>query len=414
MAYALSQPRTALFDLSADVEALGVFKPNREAPFHRWVHLTEGFSARLVAAELANDPDARLVYDPFGGTGTTPLVAAEMGRHGTWAEVNPYLREAATIKVEAACADPEQRQEIVATLRRLLQLGPIVDQDADGQHPLAIANEARDFFSDEALAELLGWLRRFDTATGLARRVGLLSVATSAIHASNMKRAVDLRRRTEKEMLQSRPAVSEAVQERVSLMISDLNSTPVAEGSATNVSTDARTLPEDFGPIELVVTSPPYLNGTNYCRNTKLELLLLSLIQNEDGLMDIRSRSVTAGINNVSKRIREPTLIPAVEEVALKLDECAYDVRIPKMVRAYFSDMQIVMGTTRSAMKPGGRMVLDIGDSRFAGVHIDVPTLLSRIAEDGGWEIEDVEVIRNRVSKDGNPLCQKLLRLCSR
>ena len=161
------------------------------------------------------------------------------------------------------------------------------------------------------------------------------------------------------------------------------------------------------------MTSPPYLNGTNYCRNTKLELLLLSLIDSESGLMPIRSKSVTAGINNVSKRIREPDLIEAVETVATQLDECAYDVRIPRMVRAYFSDMRIVLTATRAAMRAGGRLVLDIGDSRFAGVHIDVPELLVVIAQDVGWELQDVEVIRNRVSKDGNPLCQKLLRLCS-
>lgn len=414
MAYALSQPQAALFDVPADIEALGVFKANRDAPFHRWVHLTEGFSARLVAGELARDPDARLVYDPFGGTGTTPLVAAEMGRNGTWAEVNPYLREAATIKVAAACASANERKETAASLLSLLSLGPVSDEDADRQHPLAIANELRGFFSSDALSDLLGWLRRFDTAAGLARRIGLLSVATSAINASNMKRAVDLRRRTERELRQARPGASETVRDQIWIMISDLTGTPVAPGSATNVSADARVLPANFGPVDLVVTSPPYLNGTNYCRNTKLELLLLGLIQSEDGLMDIRSRSVTAGINNVSKRIREPAVIHAVEEVAVKLDECAYDVRIPRMIRAYFSDMQIVLTTTRTVMKSGGRMVLDIGDSRFAGVHVDVPELLGLIATNVGWEIEDVEVIRNRVAKDGNPLCQKLLRLCSR
>jgi hypothetical protein len=414
MAYTLSQPQSALFDVPVDVEALGVFKANRDAPFHRWVHLTEGFSARLVAGELARNPDARLVYDPFGGTGTTPLVAAEMGRVGTWAEVNPYLREAANVKIAAACASTQEREEAAAGLLRLLSLGPLADEEADEEHPLAVANEARDFFSSDALGELLGWLRRFDAATGLARRIGLLSVATSAIHASNMKRAVDLRRMTETELLKTRPAASDTVRDRVWLMISDLTGTPVATGTGINVSADARVLPADFGPVDLVVTSPPYLNGTNYCRNTKLELLLLGLIESEDDLMGIRSRSVTAGINNVSKRIREPSVIAAVEEVAVKLDECAYDVRIPRMIRAYFSDMQLVFATTRGVMKPGGRMVLDIGDSRFAGVHVDVPELLGLIAEGVGWEIDEVEVIRNRVAKDRNPLCQKLLRLSSR
>ncbi len=413
MAYALSDPQLQQREIAPEVESLGVFKANRDAPFHRWVHLTEGFSARLVAQELGKAPNARHIYDPFGGTGTTPLVAAEMGRVAGWAEVNPYLQEAARIKVAAARADRDEREAVASTLLDLLSEGPEPKSEHDGDHPLAVANASRDFFSAEALADLLGWVRRFESASGLARRVGLLAVATSAIQASNMKRAVDLRRRTARELQQARVAASDAVRGRVGLMVSDLLGTTVALGSAELVSTDARHLPENFGDVDLVVTSPPYLNGTNYCRNTKLELLLLSLIQSEDGLMDIRSKSVTAGINNVSKRIRAPDVIAPVEAVATQLDECAYDVRIPRMVRAYFSDMQVVLATTKSAMRPGGRLVLDIGDSRFAGVHVDGPELLGVIAQDVGWELEGVEIIRNRVAKDGNPLCQKLLRLCS-
>jgi DNA modification methylase len=413
MAYVLSDPQQTRLDIDPEVESLGVFKANREAPFHRWVHLTEGFSAQLVAQELTKAPDARRVHDPFGGTGTTPLVAVEMGREATWSEVNPYLQQAARTKIAAARARHDEREEAASTLLRVLREGPAAASDHDGISPLLAVNESRDFFEMQALTELLGWLRRFESASDLARRVGLLAVASSAIESSNMKRAVDLRRRTPREMERQRLPAHDAVQQRVWMMVNDLLETPVATGSAALVSTDARELPEDLDGIDLVVTSPPYLNGTNYCRNTKLELLMLGLIASEEGLKDLRTRSVTAGINNVSKRIREPNTIPPVEVVAAQLDECAYDVRIPKMVRAYFSDMQIVLGETRRVMRPGGRLVLDIGDSRFAGVHIDVPELLAVIAQGVGWRLEDVEIIRNRVAKDGEPLCQKLLRLCS-
>jgi DNA modification methylase len=413
MAYVLSGPKQTQLDIDPEVESLGVFRANRDAPFHRWVHLTEGFSARLVAQELIKRPDAEHVYDPFGGTGTTPLVAVEMGRDATWSEVNPYLREAARTKIAAAQADREEREAVASTLLELLDEGPAPASDVHCDSPLAFVNERRGFFETRALADLLGWLHRFESVSGLARRVGLLAVATSAIQSSNMTRAVDLRRRNAREMERQRLSACEAVRQRAWLMVDDLLGTDVATGRARLVSTDARELPDDFDGVDLVVTSPPYLNGTNYCRNTKLELLLLGLIADEAGLMDLRARSVTAGINNVSKRIREPDVIAAVDMVATELDECAYDVRIPKMVRAYFSDMRIVLAETRRAMRPGGQLVLDIGDSRFAGVHVDVPELLAVIAQELGWELEDVEIIRNRVARDGNPLCQKLLRLCS-
>jgi hypothetical protein len=404
-------PSYADVQVAPDVASLGVFKPNRDAPIHRWVHLTEGFSAKLVAQALDGVDRDAFVYDPFGGTGTTPLVAAELGFASAWSEVNPYLREAASVKVDAACATLDRRHEIVAALQRALSSGPhLLDED---EHPLTRANAARDFFDLDVARELLGWTRRFESIDGLARRIGLLAVATCAISVSNMKRAVDLRRRTPAELARFKPQAHAAVRARAQLMIDDLLRTPVADGSATCIGSDARSVPPDVDSIDLVVTSPPYLNGTNYCRNTKLELLLLGLIDNEDELKLIRSESVTAGINNVSKRIRAPQTIEAVEAVARRLDECTYDPRIPTMVRAYFSDMQIVFRATREAASDDARMVLDIGDSRFAGVYVDTPGLLSALAERVGWEVQDVEIIRARVAKDGSPLCQKLLRLYS-
>jgi DNA modification methylase len=411
MAFAFSDLEQTQLDIDPEIEELGVFKANRDAPFHRWVHLTEGFSAKLVAQELSRRPDAKRIYDPFGGTGTTPLTAVELGRDAFWAEVNPYLQEAARTKVVAARADQDERAEVVATLLSILSEGP-ADSSAS-QSPLLSANENRAFFDSDALSSMLGWLARFQIAEGLTRQVGLLAVATSAIQSSNMIRAVDLRRRTAREMERQRLSADEAVRQQVWMMVNDLMEAPIASGSAELVSSDARTLPDGLRDIDLAVTSPPYLNGTNYCRNTKLELLLLGLIENEAGLMDIRSRSVTAGINNVSKRIRQPNLIEPVEAVATQLDACAYDVRIPKMVRAYFSDMRMVLRETLRVMRPGGELVLDIGDSRFAGVHVDVPGLLTILAEEVGWELQGTEIIRKRVSKDGSPLCQKLLRLSS-
>lgn len=84
------------------------------------------------------------------------------------------------------------------------------------------------------------------------------------------------------------------------------------------------------------------------------------------------------------------------------------------MVRGYFSDMKAVLVAILEKMASSGRLVLDIGDSRFAGVHVDTPALLASVAEVVGWTLEREVVIRSRVAKDGNPLCQKLLYLYSR
>jgi hypothetical protein len=284
--------------------------------------------------------------------------------------------------------------------------------EIESENPLLRANADRAFFPAGSAEALVQWLVRFESlGNELARSIGRLGVASTAIAVSNMKRAVDLRRRTAAELQRVNLNVDGTVRERVLDMVDDLERVPQAAGSASLVSDDARTLPHGLPGIDLAVTSPPYLNGTNYCRNTKLELLLLGHMQSESELAGLRAASVTAGINNVSRRMRQPDDLPAVREVAETLDERAYDRRIAAMVRAYFSDMRLVLAALQERMASGGRLVLDIGDSRFAGVHVDTPTLLVRIAETVGWTLEHEQVIRGRVAKDGNPLCQKLLYL---
>jgi len=48
------------------------------------------------------------------------------------------------------------------------------------------------------------------------------------------------------------------------------------------IGDDAR-LPKlgDVDGFDLILTSPPYLNGTNYFRNTKLELWITGFLENE-------------------------------------------------------------------------------------------------------------------------------------
>jgi hypothetical protein len=181
-------------------------------------------------------------------------------------------------------------------------------------------------------------------------------------------------------------------------------------GTAERIATDVRASWEGSPKVSVIVTSPPYLNGTNYCRNTKLELLALGFMSGESGLQALRVSSISAGINNVSKRRPAAAEIACVEPIAQQLDAVAYDVRIPTLVRTYFADMQQVFAQLFRYALPGARMYFDIGDSRYCGVHVPTHSLLRQVAETQGWRCLDEEVIRMRRSYDGSQLTQVLLR----
>ena len=104
------------------------------------------------------------------------------------------------------------------------------------------------------------------------------------------------------------------------------------------------------------------------------------------------------------------TILPVVEPYWKQLQPVSYDERIPKMVAGYFRDMDMVIQKLSVSIKSGGLFTMDIGDSQFAGVHIPTHQILSTICEQYGFILYDEEILRERRSKNGMVLTQRLLR----
>ena len=260
----------------------------------------------------------------------------------------------------------------------------------------------------DEIASILQWL---DCETeGAIREFGRLAVAVSLVPSSNMIRRTDLRRRT------PRDPQPQQLLSRLSIVLGQilddlLDTTIAGAGRATHVANDVRQLRvEKDNRYSLIVTSPPYLNGTNYFRNTKLELIALGFIEDERQLSDLRTMSITAGINNVTKRRSAPREIPEVERVATILDRVAYDQRIPMLVRLYFSDMLDALAAIRASATDCAELLLDIGDSRFAGTEVPTHELLTVIAGYTGWSHVETLPLRDRRSYDGAKLVQVVQR----
>ncbi len=87
--------------------------------------------------------------------------------------------------------------------------------------------------------------------------------------------------------------------------------------------------------FEAVITSSPYLNGTNYFRNTKLELWFLKIIQFKNDLRYLRNQALICGINDISKDLIETNISSDIlnksnilKKTRNELKQRAYDQRI--------------------------------------------------------------------------------------
>ena len=394
------------------------FTGGAKDPFRRWYPYLEGYSPKFVETILRRfSPKAQTILDPFGGTGTTAFVTAKRGLKSYVCEVNPLMQFLFEIKVEVRLMKPQLRKDLSNRLEKLSREFP---QQLDGLNPdtdLRSRYEntfgASSFFDEKIFNQILQARTFIDKVTlenPIIARLLTVAVLSSLIPCSLLQRAGDLRYKKEKE-LRKMPAFLDAVRLKLSEIIDDIRS---GSGHLSTkpfiISEDARhlaTLP--FLNIDTVITSPPYVNGTNYFRNTKIELWFLRCLENQNDLRHYRTRAITAGINDVTVGKSSLPPDPAVEAVVETLEKNAYDSRIPRMIASYFAEIYQVFEGISKHMMPGGIVAIDIGDSNYGGVHVPVHELLVKCLNPMGFFLEEMINLRERRSKNGFPLKQVLL-----
>ena len=384
----------------------GTFSLNKNEPIHRWYSYIEGYSSCLIAEELkmllSLQPDIKTIYDHFCGTGTTSLVAATHGIKSFYSESNPFMQSVIETKIN--CVRNLDQDTVIPKLIEYLTLINTIRVENHSSW-----NGFEKFFGEKQLNELLtikGLIFKEDNES--VKNILALALSSIVVKVSKMIRRGDLRYATEKEYREEN--VLECFADKVNEIIFDIqHHKSIIKCGTVKVSDDARD--NDYvNAFDCVITSPPYLNGTNYIRNTKLELKLNDFITSESDLPRFHSKGIIAGINNVSKRTVIDTILPVVEPYLEQLQPVSYDDRIPKMVAGYFRDMDTVIQKLSKSVKPGGLFTMDIGDSQFAGVHIPTHQILSNICVQYGFSLYDEEILRKRRSKNGMILTQRLLR----
>lgn len=397
---------TALNSLGASV---GTFRPNRFVPIHRWYPYLEGYSeqfARSIVEQIGVEDD---VYDPFAGSGTTLLVAASRGHAACYSEVNPFLRM--VIRAKTSCADAAVSfglKRLQRSFERILGAATGVQISAERiGNSLRAALGHTDYFPPENLSRICR-LREAIERERLPLPVKELIVfclACITVESSNMIRAGDLRNRTPKEPRPGDPYL--LFSKKYLEIISDLHAHVPLRRPVTLLAESALEELPEAASFSAVVTSPPYANGTNYCRNTKLELWVTGLLSRQFSLHDLRQQLLVAGINSARER---PMLADSwVQDLVKRVAASTYDPRIPRMIRGYAYDTSVWLGNVYRGLRPGGSAFVDIGDSQFGNIHVPTDKIVIRLAEQRGFRVKSIKTLRTRRSRNGMSLNQLLL-----
>ena len=405
---------------AGSLSAYGSFQDSLRASIHRWFTYPAGYSHKLVESKIAQyGLDGRhWVSDPFVGTGTTSVGAKTAGVNSIGVEAHPFVCWVAQTKlrfehdVEVLSCDAALIREDAAAiyaggvrcdgvwpalvykcfdeenLRRLYALRTAILE-------YETAEERRDFFKVALTATL-----RDVTSAG----AGWPYIAPSKFAERTVQRDAFVE-----------------FEKRCSLMINDVIAVRVWGASDTEhklVNGDARRLAEyaEPGSVDMILTSPPYLNNYDYADRARLETYFWGLYDSwGDITRQVRNRLIIAATTQIRRsEMGQVRWCPGVKDVSppihaelMDIVGCLSELRLVKggkkaydlMVAGYFEDMLRVVQGAYATLKSGCPFILVLGDSAPYGVHVRTDEIIGELATTAGFSGYDIEVIRTRGDK---------------
>lgn len=346
------------------------------------------FPARMapgIALEAVGDSRTMLrVLDPMAGSGTVLAVARANGHRAVGIDVDPLAVLMARVWTRTVDAQ-RVREKAVEVLNRAK--GRFAGLPVGLAYPRYSDEETREFvrywFDDYARRQLTA----LSTTIGGLRDDAMREILWCAFSRliitkqAGASLAIDLshsrpHRHFKRAPIQPFDKFLSAVDVIASNCPQD-GTGPLGPPSLVKRG-DARNLDIESDSIDLVLTSPPYLNAIDYMRCSKFSLVWMGHTVSE--LRCIRGESVgaEARLDEVSDAAQVSALI---KELKLKPKLSA---RHHQLLARYVWDMGKVIGECARVLRRGGRAVYVVGDSTCRGTFIRNSVVVSLAAQQYG------------------------------
>lgn len=320
------------------------------------------------------------VLDPMAGSGTVLAVAQESGHIGIGRDLDPLAVMAARVWTNSV--DPDRLMR--AALRTLARAESLADSlRIRDCFPLRCDTETRQFirywFDSQARRQLAALSHSIRRIRSVDVRDAIWCAFSRLIIVKSLgaSRARDLAHSRPHRSFERAPQLPFAGFLRaVENVIAGLPASPAgARKLATDVDVgDARDLALPPESIDLVLTSPPYLNAIDYVRCSKFSLVWMGYTI--ESLRDVRSMSVGTEVGLDSTQVPEWTR-SFVTRLGLRPQP---EPRTLRMVFRYVIDMDLAVSEVARVLRPGGRAVYVVGDSTVRGTFIPNSAIVRRLA----------------------------------
>lgn len=402
-----------LIDCTDRYHSIMQFDKNKNVFVHRWYPFVEGYSKEFIEDilnEIAYIPTCAL--EPFSGSGTTPV---ELQNHNIrcWSfEVSPFMHLLARAKLERTYSTEvfnENYRIIEDSLMKVPHNIREVEAIPFGESVVYPGLRGKWNFHDEAIDGIMD-IRHVIRSIDDKRYHDLFTIALASIimYCSNMFRngkCLSYKKGWQERKI-SRNQVHDLFLARLKgVFAEDISKISNVDNNVCNanicIHSDVRQglkhVPDNS--VDLVITSPPYLNSRDYTDIYMLELKMLELINDYGSLRDLRGNTLRSHVQVSYEKVTpidNQRLKRCLAEMNSRQEDLkGWNINILNMICGYFEDLQTLFRLFRQKMKKGGALYFNVANSAYYGVEIPVDHIISDIAEEEGFVVREIRKARD-------------------
>ncbi len=360
------------------------------------------------------------MLDPFAGVGTTLLEAKRAGLESIGFEINPFAALVCRVKLEASDISLDDLKASLKNYRDFMGGGSGSQSEPFSSPPSGFRSRIP-FFSPAVERKVLFSLDFIEKLPSQIKDFFRVAFASVMVDFSNYSYEPSLGTRPGAgKPLVYDADVADILSQKLRDMIADItelqgrsnSQLPESQGNCPiphwriyeRSFFDAGSFIEDDS-IDLIVTSPPYLNNYHYVRNSRPQLFWTGLVHSTSELKALEMENfgkfwqTVRGAKAITLTPQLPRLDELIEEIRkINCDRGVYGGNgWANYVATYMNDLDRFCGLVRKVLKPGGTAVVVVGNSIVQGKELRVEEYLSDIAQNHGLTTLNIVKLRERV-----------------
>lgn len=403
------------------------FSRNKTLPIHRWVPWIAGFSSDFVSDAIRKFAPSKnsTVLDPFAGVGTTLLEAKLHNHNSIGFEINPYAAFACRAKLTCDQISVTDLRNEVDEFNEYYRAHTKSNYIAKNSPPKGFKTRS-EFYSPKILDKVLIVLDFIDCIENEPiRDLFRLAFASTMVEYSNYSYEPSLGRRSSagKKAIDD-SSVEQIIDKKLNEMIKDIiwfKKELNENGYSSRIISDSffefkKYL--SYESVDLIITSPPYLNNYHYNRNTRPQLYWLGYVNSPRDLVKYEHQN----FGTYWQTVRDKENIDLIFKLPnSNLEEVLDHLRNKNngkgvyggkgwanYATAYFNDCYKFSVAIKEVLKEGGTAIVVLGNSILQGIMIPTDQYLADIAESVGLDVLGIDVPRSK--RIGNSIIQSNVR----